>query len=167
MARPLAALALAWLACATAPPVSAAPGPAPLRLPPSGWSEEKQAVHVLNRLAYGPSPASLAEVQQLGVASWVALQLHPDSVEDAAVEAKLAPFRSLKMSTAERLATYQPEVKLAKERGLDPSDPETRAKLLEALPMSALPRQMGAELLAAKLIRATESRRQLEEVLLD
>jgi uncharacterized protein (DUF1800 family) len=167
MARNFAALALAWLACATAPPASAAAGPAPLQLPPSGWSQEQQAVHVLNRLAYGPSPASLAEVQQLGVARWVALQLHPDTLEDAAVEAKLAPFRSLKMSTAERLATYQPEGKLAKERGLDPADPETRAKLLEELPMSALPRQMGAELLAAKLIRATESRRQLEEVLLD
>jgi uncharacterized protein (DUF1800 family) len=97
----------------------------------------------------------------------MALQLRPDTLDDGLVEAKLANFRSLKMSTAERLATYQPEAKLAKERGLDPADPETRAKLLEELPMSALPRQMGAELLAAKLIRATESRRQLEEVLLD
>ena len=33
--------------------------------------------------------------------------------------------------------------------------------------MGALPRQMGLELVAAKLIRATESRRQLQEVLLD
>jgi uncharacterized protein (DUF1800 family) len=124
-------------------------------------------VHVLNRLAYGPSPASLDEVRQMGVETWIQSQLHPDGVEDKAVDAKLANFRSLHMSTAERLSTYQPEAKLAKERGLDPQDPETRAKLLEALPMSALPRQMGLELVAAKLIRATESRRQLQEVLLD
>ena len=83
------------------------------------------------------------------------------------MEAKLANFRSLKMTTADRLAAYQPEQKLAKEQGLDPADPETRAKLLEALPLGSLPRQMGLELVAAKLIRATESRRQLQEVLLD
>jgi uncharacterized protein (DUF1800 family) len=136
-------------------------------MPTTGWSEDKQSVHVLNRLAYGPSPASLADVHAVGVEAWVDAQLHPDTVEDAAVEAKLVHFRSLQMTTAERLAAYQPEVKLAKERGLDPADPETRAKLLESLPLSALPRQMGLELIAAKLIRATESRRQLQEVLLD
>ena len=122
---------------------------------------------MLNRLAYGPSPASMAEVQQMGVQAWIAVQLSPASIDDRAVEVKLASFRSLTMTTAERLATYQPEAKLAKERGLDPGDPELRAKLLEALPLSALPRQMGAELVAAKLIRATESRRQLQETLLD
>ncbi len=167
MRRPLTPLTLLWLACASAPPASpAAAAPSPL-VPNSGWSEEKQAVHVLNRLAYGPSPASLAEVRRMGVGPWVQSQLHSDSVEDRAVEAKLDHFHSLQMSTAERLTTYQPEAKLAKERGLDPADPETRAKLLESLPMSALPRQMGLELVAAKLIRATESRRQLQEVLLD
>jgi uncharacterized protein (DUF1800 family) len=166
MARHILSLTLACLACASAPaPVAQA---APAGHPPqSGWSEDKQAVHVLNRLAYGPSPASLSEVQQIGVDAWIDAQLHPDRVADTAVEAKLANFRSLHMSTAERLAAYQPEAKLAKERGLDPADPDTRAKLLEALPMSALPRQMGLELVAAKLIRAAESRRQLQEVLLD
>jgi len=166
MARRFLSLTLACLACAStpAPAVSAAPA---THSPASGWSEDKQAVHVLNRLAYGPSPASLAEVQKVGVEAWIGAQLHPDSVEDRAVEAKLANFRSLHMSTAERLAAYQPEAKLAKEHGLDPQDPETRAKLLEALPLSALPRQMGLELVAAKLIRAAESRRQLQEVLLD
>lgn len=169
MARELLPLTLVWLACAStpAPPVSAREATASLKLPSSGWSEEKQAVHVLNRLAYGPSPTSLAEVQTLGVAAWVQSQLHPDAVPDEAVEAKLTNFQSLRMTTADRLAAYQPEGKLAKEQGLDPADPETRAKLLEALPMNALPRQMGLELVAAKLIRATESRRQLQEVLLD
>jgi uncharacterized protein (DUF1800 family) len=171
MGRRLAFLAFVWLACAGAPsspstPTAAASRDGP-RIPASGWSQDQKAVHVLNRLAYGPSPGSLVEVRQLGVEVWIAGQLHPATLDDGAVDAKLAHFRSLQMSTAERLATYQPEAKLAKERGMDPADPETRAKLLEALPMSALPRQMGAELVAARLIRATESRRQLQEVLLD
>jgi uncharacterized protein (DUF1800 family) len=167
MARPFLPLTLACLACASAPAPAASSAAPALQLPASGWSEDKQAVHVLNRLAYGPSPSSLDEVRQMGAEAWIQSQLHPDSVEDKAVDAKLANFRSLHMSTAERLSAYQPEAKLAKERGLDPQDPETRAKLLEALPMSALPRQMGLELVAAKLIRAAESRRQLQEVLLD
>jgi uncharacterized protein (DUF1800 family) len=169
MARPLLPLTLALLACASAPTPSvfAAEAAAAPHLPAAAWSAEKQSVHVLNRLAYGPSPASLTDVQRMGVEAWVQSQLHPNSIDDTAVDAKLANFRSLKMSTAERLAAYQPEQKLAKEQGLDPADPETRGKLLEALPLGALPRQMGLELVAAKLIRATESRRQLQEVLLD
>jgi uncharacterized protein (DUF1800 family) len=169
MARPLLSLTLACLACAGAPTasVAAAPTSASPNVPASGWPADKQAVHVLNRLAYGPSPASLAELQKMGIEAWVQGQLHPNSIDDSAVEAKLANFRSLKMTTADRLAAYQPEQKLAKAQGLDPADPETRAKLLEALPLGSLPRQMGLELVAAKLIRATESRRQLQEVLLD
>jgi len=153
------ALVLVGFAARASPPDSGGPG--------DGWSSEKQAVHVLNRLAYGPSPASLAEIESMGIQAWIDSQLRPAAIDDRAVEAKLAPFRSLQMSTAERLATYEPEVKLARQRGLDPADPETRARLAEELPMGALPRQMGAELIAARLIRATESRRQLEEVLLD
>src|SRR5450432_4842820 len=97
MARPFLLLTLACLACASgpAPSVSAA-APAPTQLPASGWSEDKQAVHVLNRLAYGPSPASLDEVRQMGVETWIQSQLHPDGVEDKAVDAKLANFRSLR-----------------------------------------------------------------------
>jgi uncharacterized protein (DUF1800 family) len=169
MTRPLLPLTLACLAFAGAPatPVSAAESRPTSQQTSSGWSEDKQAVHLLNRLAYGPSPESLKDVQRLGIQGWVTSQLHPERLEDAAVEAKLANFYSLKMSTAARLSAYQPEAKLAKEQGLDPADPETRAKLLEALPMNALPRQMGLELVAAKLIRATESHRQLQEVLLD
>jgi len=163
MPRPYALLLLC-LACASAPAPSAASATPPVHLPPSSWTQEKQAVHVLNRLAYGPSPASLAEVQATGVEAWIWSQLHPDTLEDAAVLAKLSNFRSLQMSTAERLSAYQPEAKLAKERGVDLTDPEARAKLLEEMPIA---RQMGAELVAAKLIRATESRRQLQEVLLD
>ncbi len=166
MPRPYPLLA-ACLALASALTASAASAGPPVHLPPSGWSQEKQAVHVLNRLAYGPSPASLAEVQAMGVQAWIWAQLHPDTLEDAAVLAKLSNFRSLQMTTAERLAAYQPEAKLAKERGVDLTDPEARAKLLEEMPLGAMPRQMGLELVAAKLIRATESRRQLQEVLLD
>ena len=168
MPRPLAPVFLVALACASAPPAApAAVAAPPVHVPSAGWTAEKQAVHVLNRLAYGPSPASLADVQQLGVEAWIWAQLHPEELEDGAVEAKLSNFRSLQMSTAERLAAYEPEAKLAKERGVDLTDPEARAKLLEEMPMGAMPRQMGLELIAAKLIRATESRRQLQEVLLD
>jgi uncharacterized protein (DUF1800 family) len=164
--RPVPPALLLLLGCASTPAPTAVQASA-VRVPATGWSEERQAVHVLNRLAYGPSPASLSEVRAAGVEAWIELQLRPGEIDDRAVEAKLAPFRSLNMTTAQRLATYEPEAKLAKARGLDPADPETRARLAEELPMSALPRQMGAELVAAKLIRATESRRQLEEVLLD
>jgi hypothetical protein len=63
--------------CATASSGSGTPGSEPLprvgdslRLPTVRWSAEEQAVHVLNRLAYGPSPADLRRVEQMGPAAW-------------------------------------------------------------------------------------------------
>ena len=38
----------------------------PLQVPAIAWSSEEQAVHVLDRLAYGPSPRDLADVQRDG-----------------------------------------------------------------------------------------------------
>ncbi|RZK45633.1 MAG: DUF1800 family protein, partial [Pedobacter sp.] len=50
------------------------------------------ALHVLNRLAFGPLPGQVEEVQQMGVRPWIEAQLRPDSINDSAVENKLAAF---------------------------------------------------------------------------
>jgi uncharacterized protein (DUF1800 family) len=142
----------------------------PLRLPAVGWSTEDQAVHVLNRLAYGPSPADLRQVEEMGPQAWIAWQLRPADIDDGAVEKRLADFPSLSMSTAELVARYPRARKVAGAKGisLEGKSPEVlRAELLGVIQPFQLPRQVGAELVAARLIRATESRRQLQEQLVD
>jgi uncharacterized protein (DUF1800 family) len=166
------------LGCATASSGGGGPAPAearsraadPLRLPAVSWSAEEQAVHVLNRLAYGPSPADLRELESMGAPAWIAWQLRPADIDDAAVEKRLADFPSLSMSTAELVARYPRAKKVAEAKGIsmEGKSPEAvRAELLRVVEPFQLPRQVGAELVAARLIRATESRRQLQEQLVD
>ncbi|HEX4621855.1 MAG TPA: DUF1800 family protein, partial [Myxococcaceae bacterium] len=174
-------------ACATAPapvaPVEPPPAPivrappspppvilpkvAPLALPPTAWAGEKQALHALNRLAYGPSPDDLKAIREDGLATWMALQLQPERVPDDAVERKLAGFKSLTMSTADLEAAYPPPRQVAKREGLDMKDADSMREVREMIPPKDLPREVVVELISQKLIRATESRRQLEEVLTD
>ncbi|WP_083782073.1 DUF1800 domain-containing protein [Kineococcus radiotolerans] len=44
-------------------------------------------LHLLRRATWGPTPAALAEVAQLGTAAWLDRQLDPARVEDGAVDA--------------------------------------------------------------------------------
>jgi len=74
-------------------------------------SKDKQAVHVLNRLTYGPRPGDADEVRRLGVEKWIARQLHPEQIPNVPLlEAKLQPDASLQLTSRqmyERYATGQ------------------------------------------------------------
>ena len=39
---------------------------------------EADALHLLNRLAYGPAPGELARVMQIGAPAYIDEQLHPE-----------------------------------------------------------------------------------------
>jgi len=68
-----------------------------------------QAAHVLNRAAFGPRPADLAEIRKIGVERWLRQQLDPKSIADSAVlTARLAPLDSQRLSTWQIFETYQP-----------------------------------------------------------
>src|SRR5208283_2921237 len=63
--------------------------------------EQKRAMQALNRLTFGPRPGDFERVAQMGLDKWIDLQLHPEKIDDSAIEAKLAPFRTLQMNTRE------------------------------------------------------------------
>ena len=50
-----------------------------------------QALHALQRLTFGPRPGDMERVAAMGVDKWIDLQLHPDKIDDSALEARLAP----------------------------------------------------------------------------
>jgi hypothetical protein len=139
--------------------------PAPvLAIPENGWSAEKRAAHLLNRLAYGPSSGDLAGVARLGLSGWTSSQMSPAAVPDETVEAKLHAYPSLGMSIARLAEAYPAPRLLARQKGNGKGDPAAAAPLADP---GRLPRRIGEELVAAKVIRAVESRRQLQEVLTD
>jgi uncharacterized protein (DUF1800 family) len=92
------------LAC-TVPPLLADKKDKDKDKPPSGasshMSDQRRALHALNRLTFGPRPGDVQRVMAIGVDKWIDLQLHPDKIDDSALNARLEPFRTLRMNAKE------------------------------------------------------------------
>jgi len=72
-------------------------------------SADKQIVHVLNRLTFGPRPGDAEQVRRLGVQKWIDLQLHPERVqENPVLESKLRPLETLKLAMWQIQEKYSP-----------------------------------------------------------
>jgi uncharacterized protein (DUF1800 family) len=68
----------------------------------------KRALHALDRLAFGPRPGDIQTVTAMGVDKWIELQLHPEKIDDGAMQARLAAYRTLTMSRREMLLEFPP-----------------------------------------------------------
>jgi uncharacterized protein (DUF1800 family) len=98
--------------------------------PSAQIEDDKRIVHALNRFTFGIRPGDVERVRSIGMDKWFDEQLHPEKIDDSAVEARLAPFRTLKMSTKEMVENFPPpQVLKAIENGRMsmPSDPGKRA----------------------------------------
>jgi uncharacterized protein (DUF1800 family) len=156
-----------------------------LALPAGGRGEARSPagdatiLHVLSRLSWGPRPGDLEAVRTQGLERWVDRQLHPERIDDAAVQKRLATLETFGLSSAQLLDGYdlprEAKREIQKRRAeLDASASEAdrrqaRRELVEkyGARMQGSPRLVISELQQAKLLRATLSQRQLDEVLVD
>lgn len=98
--------------------------------PPPAGNEQRRAVHALNRLAFGPRPGDVQQVMAMGVDRWIDLQLHPEKISDAAMESRLAAFRTLRMNPREMVEEFPDNAmirQVANGKRPMPSDPARRA----------------------------------------
>jgi uncharacterized protein (DUF1800 family) len=96
----------------------------------ASMDEDRKIVHALNRFTFGARPGDVERVRAMGLDKWFDEQLHPEKINDSAMEARLAPFRTLNMSTREMIENFPPpQVLKAIENGRMsmPSDPAKRA----------------------------------------
>jgi uncharacterized protein (DUF1800 family) len=66
----------------------------------------------------------------MGVDKWIELELHPDKIDDSALDARLAPFRTLRMGTKEIVENFPPDQlikQIADGKASLPQDPTKRA----------------------------------------
>jgi uncharacterized protein (DUF1800 family) len=140
-------------------------------------SSDLAAWHFLSRTTFGPQADEMEKVKQLGIKSLLEEQLHPENIDDSAVEQKIAALPTLTMSPAELMEDF-PARKQRKIADPTPERPETQPSKPDdpnAMPkpagpgMSAMepdgPRLLLMELGRAQLWRAAYSRRQLQEVM--
>ncbi len=141
-------------------------------------------LHVLNRIGYGPKPGDIDRVRAMGLSAYIDQQLHPEQIADTAVETELADFPTLAMSD-EELATryYRPldamrkdqQAKQAKAAVKEAKAADDKMALEAAqnqLPPEGKMMQQQAQsvlqnLMQARILRAVDSERQLNEVLVD
>ena len=63
-------------------------------------------LHVLNRMTFGPGPGDADRVEAMGLAAYIDGQLHPEGLNDAPLEAWLAPLTGLGVSARAFAADY-------------------------------------------------------------
>ena len=122
----IALMVLALLGCGAL----ALAGKRDKKAPPGEMDASKRALHALNRLTFGPRPGDVQPVMAMGVDKWIDLQLHPDHIDDRALETRLSQFPTLRMNTHELVENFPPPpVIKAVMEGKEPlpSDPTRRA----------------------------------------
>jgi uncharacterized protein (DUF1800 family) len=155
-----------------APPRPKAPAPIPL-------TEEQKIIHVLNRIGFGPRPGDVARIKAIGLERYIAQQLAPETVPDSAVDERLARMERLTQS-GPALALLEADVRKNGTKMLQrasqresPRDapqrlsPEERTVMEETRQLRRAIAQTSQQFVAARLLRAVESERQLQEVLVD
>ena len=144
-------------------------------------TERERAIHALDRLAFGPRPGDVERVAATGVDRWIDQQLHPERLaEDPAIEPRLPGQDVLSLSNGELIARFEVPIREARkkvaaerktrengsaEANRDDADAEARVRRL--VPPENRPARLLADLTAARIVRAADSNRQLQEVLVD
>ncbi|MBI4477783.1 MAG: DUF1800 family protein, partial [Acidobacteria bacterium] len=148
-------------------------------------STHQQAIHVLNRLSFGPRPGDIERVAAMGIEAYIERQLHPERIPDPVVDAKLATFRSLDMGLRELLERGGPvapqglrarasvfdkremadraeqgQRRVAEDNTVMPTSDKARRILLDKHPEPN-------EIHQARIFRALYSERQLFELVVD
>lgn len=133
----------------------------------SALTERQRALHALDRLAFGPRPGDVERVAAMGVDRWIEQQLHPEQVSDAGIEMKLETFPILAMTDDELYERFEKPYFERRRELAKQKESGTQAVRPARLPSEQRPRLIVEELSAAKVVRAVESNRQLDEVMAD
>ena len=88
----------AGIAFATLASLAALSSSSPALAQAAAPSDQALIVHVLNRITFGPRPGDVERVRQMGLRNYIDQQLHPESIDDSAVEQELQNFELLQMT---------------------------------------------------------------------
>jgi uncharacterized protein (DUF1800 family) len=178
--------------CIALAPLAARAGDEPMQI-----SEHQKAVHVLNRLGFGARPGDVQRVEKMGAEAYIRQQLHPEAIDDSAMEKAIAGYDTVAMSSSYLMDAYFSDIRafigqqmamgdagmmkdMKLRYGVDPKayntddQPTTKPAPKPASPIPNLQEaashdsiRVVGELQKVKLMRAVLSERQLNEVMVD
>ena len=177
--------ALLTLPCVTAPVLTLPSRAAEATRADNAWQRpltgDQKVLNALNRLSFGPRPGDVAAVGQIGLNRWIETQLDATSINDSALETELDALKLLDADPATLTLAYRADQgkirKFLQEREgkkkpnmptvLNAREMEVVAQADKSKLAPGTSAQALGELMAAKLARAIDSKRQLQEVLVD
>ena len=130
-------------------------------------TDRDRAIHLLQRATYGPRPADIDAVLSDGISDWLDRQLHPERIDNAALETLLDGVPVASMSLNELAGQYPPNQVLQSVRQL------SRSNSLEESDQRRLRRELGEHsprrildgLATTRITNAVHSERQIEEMM--
>jgi len=159
-------------------------------------NEDEMIAHVLNRFAFGPRPGDIATLRKIGWQQWLENQLAPEQIPDQSVDTRLSGYSLARLGAGElafreaalrkgvavanrRAARQQSQRESMMESSMQEMRPGNRGGILDGLTDSerrdieasqTARRELteaSRQLVTEKFVRAVESERQLQEVLVD
>ncbi len=117
--------------------------------------QNSKIIHIINRLSFGMTPGDIEKVQAIGIDKYIQQQLTPKSIpESQTLKNKLSQLQTLTLTPAQLHSQYSI-------RRLPKPTPEVKKQRRKKQ------RLIQQEAVKARLLRATKSNHQLQEVMVD
>jgi uncharacterized protein (DUF1800 family) len=134
---------------------------------------DQQIIHALNRLTFGTRPGDAMKVRAMGLDNWIDQQLHPEKIDDSAIEQFVARYPAINRNQNDLLVQYAQQQRERREIKRERAD-STRSMtsgdsmaLRQRMQQGNLTRQVITQLQSSRVARAVASERQLQEVMTD
>ena len=135
----------------------------------AGLSRIEMVEHLLARATFGARAEDRDRVARIGAAAYLEEQLHPERIDDAALQQRLAQYDVLQQGSGALVQKLVAQRRARKQEQMmegAPPPPEGEATA-EPVRAQRVKRDLVMQLSEAKLLRAVGSQRQLEEVMVD
>lgn len=146
---------------------------------PKPMTSDQKVVQVLNRLTFGAKPGDFERVKAMGVKAYIASQLNPSSIaENPEVEAQVASAEIIHRKSADLIKEFRLTIAQNNAARKAASDKEGKedANQVEKNTLASKEEQamkqkhikvVSDQIFKTRLIRALDSERQLQEVMVD
>jgi uncharacterized protein (DUF1800 family) len=125
--------------------------------------EQYRPIHALNRLGFGPGPGDVERINALGVEQYVRAQLHPETLPiSPELTDKVSSYRTLHLTPQALFREYQLPMMQARRENKGGDKEALREAVKDQRIRQRIVMREAAE---ARLVRAIEGPRQLQEVM--
>jgi uncharacterized protein (DUF1800 family) len=129
-------------------------------------SKQDRILHVLNRLGFGPRPGDFEHVSAIGPERYVQEQLHPESIAiPADLTERVNDLHTLRMNPVALFIEYQRPINLARKDAKTEAGGDKNAVKDATKDARIQQRIVMREAVEARMMRAIEGPRQLQEVM--